>query len=450
MAWVLKPFSPISIYYKMEINRNYLLSKEGFELLNKIFVNAGEGILIANSKGEIKLANDRASKLFGYEVSELENRSVEDLIPSHLRKTHIGHRSSYIKNPTTRPMGSGRDLIGLKKSGDEFPLEISLSHLKHEGEHLVIAFVTDISQRKKQEIALAESRSKLEDYTQKLENKVKERTRELEHLNLGLESQIRERKLAEQALKVSLEEIKKAEKEILKALEKEKELNEMKTRFISMASHEFKTPLTTVLSSANLLSRYTETEQQEKRQRHIDKIKSSVQNLNNILNDFLSLERLESGHIQVRVKEVMLSELLLQINDTFEHTLKKGQKIDFDFKKDLMILSDPHLIQNIVINLVSNAIKYSPDQQPVRVVTESEGDDAIIRVIDRGIGIPEEDQKNLFERFFRAGNASNIGGTGLGLNIVKRYLDLLGGKISFTSKEGEGTEFIIRFPTGIK
>ena len=434
----------------MKISREYISSSDGLELLNKIFVNAGEGIIIADSKGMIKLANSRANILFGYENSELEQKKVEDLIPSNLRKLHVRHRSDYIKNPTTRSMGIGRDLVGLRKGGDVFPLEISLSHMQHEGEDFVIAFVTDISQRKKQEVALAESRSKLEEYAQQLENKVKERTRELEHLNLGLESQIRERKLAEQALKVSLEEIKKAEKEILKALEKEKELNEMKTRFISMASHEFKTPLTTVLSSANLLAKYTETEQQDKRQRHIDKIKSSVQNLNNILNDFLSLERLESGHIQVRVKEVMLSELLLQINDTFEHTLKKGQKIDFDFKKDLIILSDPHLIQNIVINLVSNAIKYSPDQQPIRVVTESEGDDVIIRVIDRGIGIPEEDQKNLFERFFRAGNASNIGGTGLGLNIVKRYLNLLDGEISFNSKVGKGTEFIIRFPAGIK
>lgn len=434
----------------MEINRSYLISKEGYELLNKIFVNAGEGILIADSKGQIKLANDRASILFGYEGTELENKSVEDLIPSHLRKTHVSHRSNYIKNPTTRPMGSGRDLVGLKKSGDEFPLEISLSHMKHEGEHLVIAFVTDISQRKKQELALAESRSKLESYTQQLENKVRERTRELEHLNLGLESQIRERKLAEQALKESLEEIKKGEKEILKALEKEKELNEMKTRFISMASHEFKTPLTTVLSSANLLAKYTQTEEQDKRQRHIDKIKSSVQNLNNILNDFLSLERLESGHIQVNSKEIALNELLLQIRDNFEHTLKKGQKIEFDFKKDLTIHSDPHLIQNIVINLVSNAIKYSPDQKPVSVVTDCIDDEVVIKVVDQGIGIPDEDQKNLFERFFRAGNASNIGGTGLGLNIVKRYLDLLDGKVSFTSKVGEGTEFMIRFPAGLK
>ena len=434
----------------MEINRSYLISNKGYELLNKIFVNAGEGILIADSKGQIKLANDRANLLFGYEGLELENKSVEDLIPSHLRKHHVNHRSNYIKNPTTRPMGSGRDLVGLKKSGDEFPLEISLSHMKHEGEHLVIAFVTDISQRKKQELALAESRSKLENYTQQLENKVKERTRELEHLNLGLESQIRERKLAEQALKESLEEIKKAEKEILKALEKEKELNEMKTRFISMASHEFKTPLTTVLSSANLLAKYTQTDEQDKRQRHIDKIKSSVQNLNNILNDFLSLERLESGHIQVNSKEITLNELLLQIKDNFEHTLKKGQKITFDFKKDLTIQSDPHLIQNIVINLVSNAIKYSPDQKPVSVITDCDDDEVIIKVIDQGIGIPEADQKNLFERFFRAGNVSNIGGTGLGLNIVKRYLDLLNGKIYFTSKVGEGTTFMIRFPSVLK
>ncbi len=432
----------------MEINRDYLSSNEGYEILNKILLNAGEGIVIADANGFIRLSNRRANELFGYEESELKKKSVDDLIPHQLRSQHKKHRSEYAKKPVTRSMGIGRDLVGLKKNGEHFPLEISLSHILHEGESLVIAFVTDITQRKKQELELAESRKQLEEYAQELETKVLERTQELQHLNLGLESQIRERKLAEGALQESLEEIKKGEIEILKALEKEKELNEMKSRFISMASHEFKTPLTTVLSSANLLSKYTRSDEQDKRSKHIDRIKLSVQNLNNILNDFLSLEKLESGYVSVSEEEFMLKDLLLEICETFENTKKKGQKILCTFKQEPFIYSDPHLIKNIIINLISNALKYSPESKPVYVIVDMINMEAIISVVDQGIGIPEEDQKNLFGRFFRAANASNIGGTGLGLNIVKRYVNLIHGNISFTSKIGEGSEFIVRFPVG--
>ena len=293
---------------------------------------------------------------------------------------------------------------------------------------------------------MAQSRKQLQEHAKSLEFKVKERTQELEHLNLGLKSQIRERKLAEEALKDSLEEIKRGEKEIRKSLEKEKELNEMKSRFISMASHEFKTPLTTVLSSANLLAKYTTTEQQENRSKHIDRIKSSVQNLNNILNDFLSLEKLDGGYVNINKSSFDMKELLNEIKESFELTVKKGQQINFQVETGLEVYSDPHLVQNIVINLISNAVKYSPEQKPINVICNKAGENIEIKIIDQGIGIPQQEQKNMFKRFYRAANAINIGGTGLGLNIVKRYLDLIDGQISFNSKEGEGSEFIIRFP----
>ena len=430
----------------MAISSESLTAKGGLDLLNKIFLSAGEGIIIVGERGKIQMANKRASELFGYSADEFVNKVVEDLIPSKFKKKHIKHREGYIKAPVSRPMGTGLDLVGLKKSGDTFPLEISLSHFEHEGMKLVVAFITDITQRKSQEMALAQSREQLQEHAKSLEFKVKERTQELEHLNLGLKSQIRERKLAEEALKDSLEEIKRGEKEIRKSLEKEKELNEMKSRFISMASHEFKTPLTTVLSSANLLSKYTTTEQQENRSKHIDRIKSSVQNLNNILNDFLSLEKLDGGYVNINKSTFDMEELLNEIKESFELTVKKGQQINFQVEAGLQVFSDPHLVQNIVINLISNAVKYSPEQKPIDVICNKVGENIEIKIIDQGIGIPQREQKNMFKRFYRAANAINIGGTGLGLNIVKRYLDLIDGHISFNSKEGEGSEIIIRFP----
>ena len=431
----------------MQITSEYLMSESGLELLNKIFLGAGEGIIIVNEAGTITLANKRAEELFKYDGGELTGKTIEDLIPQKYREKHVGYRNKYIERPVSRPMGSGLDLVGLTKTGEVFPLEVSLGYVTHEEHTVVVAFITDITARKEQEKALHESRTQLENHASELESKVKDRTRELEHLNLGLKIQIRERKLAEAALKESLEEIQKAKQDVLSALSKEKDLNEMKSRFISMASHEFRTPLTTILSSANLISKYTESEQQENREKHIHRIQTAVQNLTNILNDFLSLERLESGAFLQKVESFSLYQLLEEIRGEFEHSLKKGQSIKMEVEENLpAIKSDPHILKNILINLLSNAIKYSGEGKIIQVQVSKTDDYMIISIIDEGIGIPKSEQKNLFRRFFRAKNVTNIQGTGLGLNIVRRYLDLIDGEITFTSTEGKGSKFVVTFP----
>ncbi|WP_421896065.1 ATP-binding protein [Marinoscillum sp.] len=431
----------------MPISNEYLTSSNGLQLLNKIFLGAGEGIIIVDSEGKIRLINKRAEEIFEYEQNELIGRVIEDLIPQKYHKQHVPHRTKYIAHPVTRPMGIGRHLTGQRKSGSEFPVEVSLSYVMHEDEKLVVAFISDITRRKEQEDALKQSEEKLKQYTSELESKVQERTQELEHLNLGLKSQIRERKLAEAALQSSLEELKKAEKEILNALEKEKELNEMKSRFISMASHEFRTPLTTIHTSANLVAKYTEAEQQTNRDKHVNRIKSAVNNLTNILNDFLSLEKLESGAITMKVEPFKMTSLFREVEEVFEQGLKKDQQLKITIEEDITeVVSDPHILKNIIINLISNAIKYSDEGKTITATTSRVNDHIQIAIKDEGIGIPLDEQKNLFQRFFRADNASNIQGTGLGLNIVKRYLDLINGNITFTSKENQGSEFVISFP----
>lgn len=431
----------------MAITPDYLSSKDGLELLNKIFLSAGEAIIIVDQSGEIRMANKRTEEIFEYTAQELHGMLVEELIPKKFREKHVGYRTGYIQSPESRPMGIGRYLTGLKKSGDEFPVEVSLSYVPHLDNKLVVAFITDITIRKKQEDALEESKQKLEAYANSLESNVKERTRELEHLNMGLKSQIRERKLAESALKESLDDLKKAEQEILHALENEKEVNEMKSRFISMASHEFRTPLTTILSSANLISKYDQTEQQPNRTKHIQRIKTAVQNLTNILNDFLSLDKLESGAIRLKVGPINIQELLEEIRQEFDATLKTNQVLMIDVPKDIPDLnSDMHIIKNTIINLTSNAIKYSNEGSTIHIQVKEVPDFIQIAVRDEGIGIPLEEQKNLFQRFYRADNVTNIQGTGLGLNIVKRYLDLIDGSITFTSEENKGSVFVVTFP----
>lgn len=419
-------------------------TSEGLIILKKLFKSSAEGIILFDRDGEVVLNNPRACQMFGYEEDEMYGMKVEDFVPMNFRGEHKGYRDIYQKNPEPRRMGVGRDLSGLRKDGTTFPLELSLSYMQHEDHKLVVSFITDISIRKKNEQKLEEQRQKLKEYTNQLERKVKARTSELEHLNLGLQSQIQERKLAEEALKESLEELEKTKQEVLNSLEKEKELGLLKSRFVSMASHEFRTPLTTVLSSANLISKYTQTDQQDSRSKHVGRIKKSVQNLTNILNDFLSLEKLESGVQQVTFNAVNVMELVEEVKEEMAQYLKSKQKIIIG-GESVTIKSDVHILKNVLINLISNASKYSNEGDKIEVNLRAD-EHCTIAIQDHGIGIPEKEQKDLFGRFFRAGNATNIQGTGLGLNIVQKYVQLLQGTISFSSKEGQGSTFTVQLP----
>lgn len=239
---------------------------------------------------------------------------------------------------------------------------------------------------------------------------------------------------------------KKAEEDILSALSKERQLNELKSRFVSMASHEFRTPLSTILSSVTLVSRYTELQQKEKRDKHIQRIRGAVKNLTGILNDFLSLDKLETGNVSSHPETLHLPELLQDLQEEMQEIAAKGQTVHLDFKGKESVTLDGKMLRNILINLISNAIKYSPEGGQIDIEARSENGNLRFSVRDQGIGIPEADQKHMFERFFRASNAINIQGTGLGLNIVKRYLDLMGGSIFFESRPGAGTTFFVEIP----
>lgn len=239
---------------------------------------------------------------------------------------------------------------------------------------------------------------------------------------------------------------KKAETEILQSLEKERALNEMKSRFVSMASHEFRTPLSTILSSLALVSRYREEAERPKQEKHIERIKSSVKNLTEILNDFLSIEKLEAGKVEVHPETIQINQLCEELTEEMQAVAGQGQKIVYrHLNGDSTIFSDKQLLRNIFINLLNNAIKYSKENGIIEFTSEV-NHGIHFTVTDHGIGIPGEDQAQLFERFFRATNVTNIQGTGLGLNIVRRYTDLLNGDIRFVSEIDKGTTFHLTFP----
>ncbi len=268
----------------------------------------------------------------------------------------------------------------------------------------LVTLSTDVTQHKQDEVAL-------EKINASLEKKVLERTHEL-----------------------------------TEALEREKELSELKSRFMSIASHEFRTPLSTILSSTSLIEKYNKEEQEENRKKHTTRIKSSVKNLTDVLDDFLSLDRLEQGKVEIKKETIDLHELSVEIIDGFSGILKNGQVIHLLYNGIRNIVQDKKILRNILLNLLSNAIKYSQENKRINLFIEIRNNFVFINVQDNGIGIPEEDQKNLFSKFYRAKNAVYIQGTGLGLNIVKRYVELLDGNITFVSKQNEGSTFSVSFP----
>jgi PAS domain S-box-containing protein len=240
---------------------------------------------------------------------------------------------------------------------------------------------------------------------------------------------------------------KKAEEDMRGTLSREKELSELKSRFVTIASHEFKTPLSVILSSVSLIEKYPDADQQDKRIKHIHRIKSNVNNLRQILNDFLSLEKLEGGIVRNCPAETDLVQLTREAIQDMENSLKEGQHIQLHTEgAPRPIFVDIQLLRNILNNLLSNAIKYSPEATTIDCTLSYRPDAVDIAVRDRGIGIPPEEQQHLFERFFRATNTTGISGTGLGLSIVKRYLDLMGGQIHLRSSSAEGSTFTVTLP----
>lgn len=231
---------------------------------------------------------------------------------------------------------------------------------------------------------------------------------------------------------------KRAEETTQKALAAEMELNKMKSGFVTLASHEFRTPLTTILSSSHLLEKYATGQDKDRSLKHISRIKSSVNTLTSILDEFLSISRIEEGKVQPHIEEVNLKQMMEDLCEKLRTFAKPGQSIIYNHEGDGVARTDPVILSNIVNTLVSNAIKYSPEEAPINVTSRLNSKLQVV-VSDSGIGIPAEDQRHLFQRFYRASNAGAIQGTGLGLHLLKRYVQMLDGEVRLESALGKGT-----------
>ncbi len=267
--------------------------------------------------------------------------------------------------------------------------------------------------------------------------------REIRLLNANLEKRVKDRTMI---LEEALRELESSREELSRALDREKELNELKSRFVSMASHEFRTPLATILSSIALVSKYNEQGENEKQARHVARIKSAITHLTDLLNDVLSLSKLEEGKIAVSPENFDITEFTGQLVQELQGLSKEKQQLKYKHTGPGEVQLDKKILKSILTNLVSNAIKFSSENKTIHINTEVVNSKVKLSVKDQGIGISDEDQKHLFERFFRGQNATNIQGTGLGLNIVGKYVEMLGGSIDFKSKLEEGTTFTVKLP----
>ncbi|WP_411275442.1 PAS domain S-box protein [Daejeonella sp.] len=391
---------------------------EEVKLLNAIINTAIDGIITIDYRGNIESMNPAALKIFGYADADVFGKNISVLMPEPDKSAHDGYLHRYQSTGEKKIIGIGREVLGLKKDGSTFPFRLAVSEVEYENRKIYTGFIHDLSKEKAAENSLKE-------YTEVLEERIKERTSILQTL---------------------VNELEKAKEDVSLSLEKEKELNQLKTRFVSMASHEFRTPLSSVQLSASLIEKYAEKPDMTNIIKHTGKIKNSVGQLTGILNDFLSLEKLEAGKIRAEFQEFDVVKFSEDIIEEMQMVAKQNQIIVYQHTgMSSVINSDAALMKNSVINLISNAIKYSGENTFIEFNSELSQSVFTITVKDNGIGIPQEEQKNLFEPFFRAHNIGNIPGTGLGLNIVKRYVELMGGTVICNSAQDKGTTFTLTF-----
>ncbi|WON94823.1 PAS domain-containing sensor histidine kinase [Sphingobacterium sp. Lzh-3] len=392
---------------------------DGGRLLAAIIDHAIDGIITIDNRGNVESINPAALELFGYQAEEVIGHNISMLMPEPDRGNHDGYLHNYQTTGHKKIIGIGREVMGLKKNGETFPFRLAVSEVWLKDKNIFTGFIHDLSREKAAE-------DMLKQHATELEHKVSERTRDLISL---------------------VSELEKAKAEVSKSLEKEIELNQLKSRFVSMASHEFRTPLSSVQLSASLIEKYSERPDDKANiLKHTNKIKSAVQLLTSILNDFLSLEKLEAGIVVMNKQYINLVELAEEITEEMQLICKKNQHIVYQHTGEIGHFTlDPNLLKNALVNLISNAIKYSGEDTLIEFTTCIDEEGCLISVKDNGIGIPEEDQVHLFEPFFRAHNTGNIPGTGLGLNIVKRYIELMAGQMEFESEVHKGTSFRVSF-----
>lgn len=367
------------------------------ERFRGLMESAPDAMVIVGARGQIVLVNRQTEQMFGYDRGELLGQPVEILIPEKFRARHAGHRSGFIDDPKVRPMGAGLELFGVRRDGTEFPVEISLSPLETDEGRLVSAAIRDITERKRAE-------------------------------SIVLGALKRERELTESL----------------------RELDRIKSDFVATVSHELRTPLTNIIGTIEMLAEGDYGELNPQQRRTVDVLDRNSHRLLDLIKDLLDLNHIESGGLGLQRTATDLRDLFERVQSQVV-SLAANKRIALRFEATGQLGSvviDSHQVERALLNLVTNAIKFTPAEGRVSVRAERTGDHMQFVVADNGIGIPEHEQQHLFTRFFRSSIATEnaIPGTGLGLVIVKHIVEGHGGTIKVDSAVGQGTTVTVSLP----
>ena len=356
--------------------------------LQKLFEKSLDALISIDYLGRVFEWSPQAEEIFGYSFKEIKGKELsETIIPHAHRSGHKKGMKNYLETGEGPVLNNRIEITALKKSGEEFPIELTIFPLKFKDEHYFTAFVRDIT------------------------------------------------------------EIKKSKESMEQALERQKELNQMKSQFISTTSHELRTPLTTIKTNTELLNyqltHLTEIDK-NKLLKNVERVDNNVERLNQLINNILTIGKLDSQKVPFDPEPKLIADFIKESILPDYH--QRGHKIECEEKgKKYKSMVDKRLFTHILNNLIENGIKYTTNDKPPKI-TVNYHDEAQVHIKDYGIGIPKSDQNKLFNKFFRASNVGNIQGTGLGLSIVNDYVEIHGGSIDVNSEEGVGTTFIIKFP----
>lgn len=489
-----------------------LALRESEHKFRQVVTAAPVAIVISNDAGAITLANDQAESLFGYKSTELLAQPIEILVPATVRAGHPTDQNNDIMGAKSSPPESGTELQARRKDGTVFPVEIKLSHIETVDGLLIMSFLTDISSRKAAERALREQRDFLQLVIDTIPDfiAVKDQSGRFQLANrriaeiygttptalIGVretdihtdqnevarfQAQDQQALLSGQPLFIpeddfgsncyqinviplknqaghfdrllvvgsDITERKQTEEVLHQTLKKEKELGELKSRFVSMASHEFRTPLTSIMVLTETLSNYRHKLTDEQIAQRLHKIQEQIGHLKTIMDDVLQLARIQARRMEFTPTPIDLDELCSSVVEEFLGQ-PTAQRLHYRHDKTALSIPpinlDKRLMRQIISNLLSNALKYSAAEKPVELHLAYTDGTVILQVRDEGIGIPADDFKHLFQPFHRATNVGTISGTGLGLSITKESVELHGGSITVESQLGVGTTFTVTLP----
>lgn len=460
------------------------------ERARSLLESAPDAMVVADSAGRIVLVNSQTEALFGYRRQELLGQPIEILIPEPLRRRHVGQRTRYAAAPSARPMGLGLELTARRADGSEFPVEISLSAVTTQASELVLSAIRDVTAQKQAQADRARLASIVESSTDAIISSDRERritswNGSAERL-LGWTAEeiighplswifppgtfdpaLRERVVAGETIQdyeavrlrkdgselpvaVTISALRDARgqligfSDILRDISERKALERLQREFIAMVNHDLMNPISAIGLHAELLQ-LTESYNP----RSVENIMAAARRLERLVNDLLDVSRLETGHLQLRRTQVDLPELVNGCADQVAITAADHQIVTEIAATPLLGWWDRTRLEQVCQNLLTNAVKYSPESRTVRVGVFDDGRRAQLVVRDQGVGIPEDDLPYIFDRFYRVkAHQQHATGLGLGLYITRSLVELHGGEIAVQSRVGAGTTFTVSLPYG--